>query len=35
VPTLSKIWLFWTSTRGAGSDVFQATISPRITPLPQ
>jgi hypothetical protein len=34
VPHLSKIWLFWTSTRGSGSDIFHATIAPRLTPLP-
>jgi hypothetical protein len=34
VPHLSKIWLFWTSTRGGGSDIFHATIAPRLTPLP-
>jgi hypothetical protein len=33
-PHLQDIWLFWTSTRGAGSDIFHATIAPRLTPLP-
>jgi hypothetical protein len=33
-PHLENIWLFWTSTRGAGSDIFHATIAPRLTPLP-
>ena len=34
LPHLSKIWLFWTSTRGAGSDIFHATVAPRLTPTP-
>jgi hypothetical protein len=34
VPHLSRIWLFWTSTRGSGSDIFHATIAPRLTPPP-
>ena len=34
MPHLSKIWLFWTSTRGTGSDIFHATVAPRLTPLP-
>jgi hypothetical protein len=29
---LQKIWLFWSSTRGTGSDIFQATIAPRFGP---
>jgi hypothetical protein len=33
-PMLSKIWLFWSSTRGSGSDIFHATIAPRLTPTP-
>ena len=34
LPHLENLWLFWTSTRGAGSDIFHATIAPRLTPLP-
>jgi hypothetical protein len=34
LPHLGKVWLFWTSTRGAGSDIFHAAIAPRLTPLP-
>jgi hypothetical protein len=34
LPHLNQIWVFWTSTRGSGSDIFQATIAPRMTPLP-
>jgi hypothetical protein len=29
---LAKIWLFWSSTRGTGSDIYQAAISPRFGP---
>jgi len=28
------IWMFWTSTRGGGPDVFFQTIAPRFSPLP-
>jgi hypothetical protein len=31
-PHLQKIWMFWASTRGTGSDLFQATIAPRFGP---
>jgi hypothetical protein len=31
-PHLQKIWLFWASTRGSGSDIYQATIAPRFGP---
>jgi len=37
VPHLEKIWLFWTSNRGTAtqaSDIFFATIAPRIGPFP-
>ncbi len=34
LPHLAKVWLFWTSTRGTGSDIFHATIAPRLTPVP-
>lgn len=31
-PRLQKIWLFWASTRGTGSDLFHATIAPHFGP---
>jgi hypothetical protein len=37
VTHLDRLWLFWSSTRGAGalaSDIFSATLSPRIGPEP-
>ncbi len=32
VTKLEKLWLFWSSTRGSGGDLFWATIAPRIGP---
>jgi hypothetical protein len=29
---LQKLWLFWSSTRGSGNDIFQATLAPRFKP---
>jgi hypothetical protein len=36
VQHLEKMWLFWSSTRGASaaSDIFFGTIAPRIGPMP-
>jgi hypothetical protein len=31
-PHLAKLWLFWSSTRGTGSDIYQAAIAPRFGP---
>ncbi len=33
VPRPGMIWLFWTSTRGGGPDVFFQTIAPNFTPV--
>ena len=32
MPTLhlQKMWLFWSSTRGSGNDIFQAAVAPRF-----
>jgi hypothetical protein len=32
LPHLQKLWLFWSSTRGSGNDIFQATLAPRLKP---
>jgi hypothetical protein len=34
VPTdhVKQMWLFWSSTRGSGNDIFQATLAPRFKP---
>jgi hypothetical protein len=32
VEHLQKMWLFWSSTRGSGNDIFQATLAPRFKP---
>jgi hypothetical protein len=32
VTHMEKVWLFWSSTRGSGGDVFYATIAPRLGP---
>jgi hypothetical protein len=31
-PRLAKIWMFWSSTRGTGSDIYQAAIAPHFGP---
>jgi hypothetical protein len=29
---VQKMWLFWSSTRGTGNDIFHAALAPRFQP---
>ncbi len=32
VRKMERVWLFWSSTRGSGGDIYSATLAPRIGP---